>query len=84
MTFLNGFREVIGDMGKQSPVMMTIAAKPDLEWVPMCGESSPHRVSGQRVGERPQFVEEPNRAVGLAVAKKMNTAELRMANTQRP
>ena len=74
LTFRDGFREVIGDMSDQSPVMIEIAAKPDLERVPMCGDGCPHIVTSQRFGNGPQFVEETNRAVGLDVANEMDAA----------
>src|SRR5262249_8347149 len=69
---MNGFREVIRGMSNQSPVMVEIPAKPDLERVPMRREGSPDIVARPRLGQKPPFVEERNRAIGLHVAKEMD------------
>src|SRR5262249_54143396 len=59
-------------MGKQSPVMVEITSKPDIEGTALRGDGGPDIVARQRLGDAPKCVEDAKRAVGLHETDEMH------------
>ena len=61
-------------MSEQSPVMVGITAKPEVERMAMRREGSPAIVASQCLGHAPEFVDDADRAVGLHMTNEMHAS----------
>ena len=61
-------------MSEQSPVMVGITAKAEVERMAMRREGSPAIVASQCLGHAPEFVEDADRAVGLHMTNEMHAS----------
>ena len=72
--FVNRFSEMVLHMSEQSPVMVGVTAKPEVERMAMRREGSPDIVASQCLGHAPEFVEDADRAVGLHMTNEMHAS----------